>query len=344
MEFANYASRTIINDNYVGEDGVMGSMVGDVNNDGTPDIYVGNGGPPIGTADQFFVSVFGTMEELNYEDQTALIDYPAIIPPGFPEVAYPYRTHGTTFVDIDNDGLIEIAVVNGGPAGGDSTRREPNRLFKVQPETPANFLRVRVNGDGEFISRDAIGTRVALRVSKRGSAPWMLYKTLFGGSCFSAQNSFWLHFGLADADSIELMQITWPNGSASEITSGLSVNTFVKVGVGRTGNLMVKSTPLSETFQERPSAFTLEQNYPNPFNPSTTIRYTTQTEGPVEIKVFDLLGQQVATLVEEFQPAGTWAAVWDGRNDRGYPVASGLYSYRMKVNDIVVSRRMMLTR
>jgi hypothetical protein len=81
--------------------------------------------------------------------------------------------------------------------------------------------------------------------------------------------------------------------------------------------------------QELPQGFVLEQNYPNPFNPTTTIRYGLPSAANVSIKVFNILGQEVITLVNQQQPAGTFQAVWDGRSSAGNPVASGVYFYSM---------------
>ena len=72
----------------------------------------------------------------------------------------------------------------------------------------------------------------------------------------------------------------------------------------------------------------MSQNYPNPFNPSTTIEYTLPAASQVELTIYDILGQRVATLVDGHRPAGTHQVTWDGRSD-GVPVASGVYLYRM---------------
>ncbi|MFQ5824739.1 MAG: S8 family serine peptidase [bacterium] len=80
-----------------------------------------------------------------------------------------------------------------------------------------------------------------------------------------------------------------------------------------------------------PEAFELEQNYPNPFNPETELRYTLPTSGEVELVIMNLLGQTVRTLVADSQSAGRHSKVWDGRNDQGNQVASGIYLYRISV-------------
>ena len=86
----------------------------------------------------------------------------------------------------------------------------------------------------------------------------------------------------------------------------------------------------------------LLQNYPNPFNPSTAIGYQLSADGWVVLKVYNTLGQEVATLVDEVQTAGYKTATWNGRNDFGSPVASGLYIYTLKAGNVVKSERMLL--
>jgi hypothetical protein len=341
--YQDVAPQTIINNLYVMEEGVMGCMVGDVNNDGAPDIYVGNGGPPFGVSDQFYVSAPVSFGDVVFEDMTSLIDFAPEIPDGFPEPPYPYRTHGTAFVDIDNDGQLEIAVVNGGPSVSPDIKREPNRLFRLNVSSPSATFRVRPIGNGETVSRDAIGTRIALRVSREGSAPWTVHRTLFAGSCFSAQNGFQLHFGLADADSIEQMDIIWPDGTTSTISGGLTVNGTAEVRLDSLGNTIVTGVGTEPEPYGLVREFSLAQNFPNPFNPSTTIRYTT-AGAHVRIEVFDVLGKRVTTLVDENQEAGTWSATWDGRDDAGRVVASGLYVYRLTAGSQILSRKMLLTR
>jgi len=97
-----------------------------------------------------------------------------------------------------------------------------------------------------------------------------------------------------------------------------------------------------------PDGFALEQNYPNPFNPSTTISYTVGRPGsamtPIATRlvIYNTLGQKVATLVDEIQSPGTYTVVWDGANESGEAVASGVYLYRLENDDLTMTRKMIL--
>ena len=90
---------------------------------------------------------------------------------------------------------------------------------------------------------------------------------------------------------------------------------------------------------DQPSVFHLGQNYPNPFNPSTTIKYSIPADGIVTMKVYDILGKEVCTLVNEYQQAGTFDVVFEGSN-----LASGVYYYQLKTSDMTATKKLMLTK
>ncbi|MBW7888725.1 MAG: T9SS type A sorting domain-containing protein [Bacteroidetes bacterium] len=86
-----------------------------------------------------------------------------------------------------------------------------------------------------------------------------------------------------------------------------------------------------------PEKFTLEQNYPNPFNPATTIRYSVPSMQKIELKVYDLLGREVQTLVNELQSQGNYEVRFDAST-----LASGIYIYRLQSGSFVTTKKMML--
>ncbi|GAB4377290.1 MAG: hypothetical protein Kow0042_24770 [Calditrichia bacterium] len=90
--------------------------------------------------------------------------------------------------------------------------------------------------------------------------------------------------------------------------------------------------------------FRLEQNYPNPFNPSTLIKYRIARRGDYELAVFNLVGQKIRTLINTHVLEGEHQVTWDGRNDEGIQVPSGIYFYRLKGKDLNLTRKMMLIR
>jgi choice-of-anchor B domain-containing protein len=91
-----------------------------------------------------------------------------------------------------------------------------------------------------------------------------------------------------------------------------------------------------------PVAARLEQNFPNPFNPSTTIAYSLDASGPVTLSVFDVTGARVRTLVDASRPSGRHQVEWNGTDDRGRAVASGVYYCRLDASGGELTRKMVL--
>ena len=87
---------------------------------------------------------------------------------------------------------------------------------------------------------------------------------------------------------------------------------------------------VNEKDLQRPESFRLEQNFPNPFNPQTTIEYTLPQRQLVKIKIYDSLGREVTTLVNQFQDIGTHRIQWDGSDVSGRKVSSGVYYYQLQ--------------
>jgi len=93
-----------------------------------------------------------------------------------------------------------------------------------------------------------------------------------------------------------------------------------------------------------PLASALAANYPNPFNASTTIGYQLAQEGSVELRVYNLVGQHIRTLVHERQKAGFFQTSWDGKDEGGNEVGSGLYFFVLRSGGLFQSRRALLMR
>jgi hypothetical protein len=91
-----------------------------------------------------------------------------------------------------------------------------------------------------------------------------------------------------------------------------------------------------------PVTASLMQNYPNPFNPTTEIAYELKADQPVNLQIFNAKGQLVKTLVDEVQTAGTKTVTWNGTDDNGNSVTSGVYFYKMKSSTFESARKMIL--
>ncbi|MDP3581782.1 MAG: T9SS type A sorting domain-containing protein, partial [Ignavibacteria bacterium] len=94
-----------------------------------------------------------------------------------------------------------------------------------------------------------------------------------------------------------------------------------------------------ESNKEIPTGFELSQNFPNPFNPETIISYKVQAASNVSLKVYDVLGREVATLVNDYLQAGNYNSQFAIRNSK---LSSGVYFYTMKANGFVATKKMIL--
>ncbi len=99
-----------------------------------------------------------------------------------------------------------------------------------------------------------------------------------------------------------------------------------------------------EQVDARPAALNLAQNYPNPFNQSTVIRVDLETRADMELAVYSMSGQKVATLARGPYWPGTYSFTWDGRTARGADLASGVYTCRLRANGRVLARKLVLLR
>lgn len=113
--------------------------------------------------------------------------------------------------------------------------------------------------------------------------------------------------------------------------------------------LVAATPPIDTAVREarvdaRPAAFHLAQNFPNPFNQSTVIRVALETRAEMELAVYNISGQKVATLAQGLYPSGAYTFTWDGRNTHGAELASGVYCYRLRANGREQTRKLILLR
>ena len=144
------------------------------------------------------------------------------------------------------------------------------------------------------------------------------------------RDSILTHTEFTEEDTVGVhnvvFRVTDPAGASDEVTLVLKIVTPVGIDM------------------PRPTETALLGNAPNPFNPTTAIRFSLASDAHVTVTVYDVLGQQVTTLVNELRAAGYYTAVWNGRDAVGRPSASGPYFVRMVCGDYVSTRRMMLVR
>ena len=124
---------------------------------------------------------------------------------------------------------------------------------------------------------------------------------------------------------------------------------FVFVGqIGAlTSHWLIKEKKIKEAHNpevagSNPACAMVHQNYPNPFNPVTTLRYDLPENGHVNITIYDMLGREVKTLINQTQDAGYRSIIWDATNDYGKPVSAGIYLYQIHTGEFVQTKKMVL--
>jgi hypothetical protein len=122
-------------------------------------------------------------------------------------------------------------------------------------------------------------------------------------------------------------------------SGGISFNYRLKQ-IDNDGNFEYSNS--LEVILDTPSKSEALQNYPNPFNPSTTISYKIQSQCRTTIKIYDLLGKEVAILVNEEKPAGKYEVVWNGKDNLGKRLTSGVYFYKLIAGTFIQTRKMLL--
>ncbi len=179
-----------------------------------------------------------------------------------------------------------------------------------------------------------------------------------------------LESGLASIEVVRLSNATVeiPAGSGnfynegdvvifSPATNDLILSHAVKIDNNSAATVLFRATDADGNFSEcdpiytvlsasTPDAFELKQNFPNPFNPSTTINFNVIASDlgnlPVTLKIYDISGREVKTLVNESLQSGHYAVEWDGTNNQSQQVAGGIYIYRITAGTYVATRKMVL--
>lgn len=143
-----------------------------------------------------------------------------------------------------------------------------------------------------------------------------------------------------DADMLQ-----WRSVSSVSIDQQSNIVTFTSSDLSNYYTLSATAsvTGVDESTAETvPTEFVLQQNYPNPFNPSTTIRFEVPVQSQVQLSVYNLLGQRIAVLLNENKAAGVYAVQWNGQDDHGRTVSSGIYLIKLDAGSQTQIRRMTL--
>lgn len=145
-------------------------------------------------------------------------------------------------------------------------------------------------------------------------------------------------------DAGQEMRTVWAGHSFMHIRNAeegmLARNKFL----GEAFSFFMTGTSVDWTDTEIPKVTSLSDNFPNPFNPSTRIRFSLSQKSHVRLRIYDVTGRLVRVLIDEKRNAGAYDAVWDGKNDKGKSIASGIYFCRMEAADYERTLKMVLLR
>ena len=139
-----------------------------------------------------------------------------------------------------------------------------------------------------------------------------------------------LNFTVAEDFDGEEIEVTVSKYRLNENVEGVNVvGVFTKSAMGIESDLI-------------PGQYSLHQNYPNPFNPETTLRYDLPENSLVNITIYDMLGREVKTLINQTQDAGYRSVIWNATNDYGKPVSAGIYLYQIQAGEYISTKKMVL--
>ncbi|MFO7889680.1 MAG: FlgD immunoglobulin-like domain containing protein [bacterium] len=103
-----------------------------------------------------------------------------------------------------------------------------------------------------------------------------------------------------------------------------------------------KQTGVKENKHTVPEGYLLHQNYPNPFNPATTITYSIPEAANIQVSIYTMKGTKIKTYVTDHKNAGQYSIVWNGKNDSGYDVSTGVYLITLQANEYTATKKVML--
>ena len=219
--------------------------------------------------------------------------------------------------DYDNDGDLDLYSVNYAVPNSQNGTPAPNYLIRNDQGNLKNWVLIKCIGTTS--NRDGAGARIKVKANINSQSYWQNRFVQTGTSSFAFQEDMRQHFGLGNAAVIDSIIIEWPSG-ATDIYTNIGANNIYKVTEGMGIAIGINNNSLSA-----PENFKLYQNYPNPFNPVTTIEYELIKGGDVKLNVYDILGKEVVSLVNERQNSGLHSVRLNASD-----LSSGIYFYEME--------------
>lgn len=252
--------------------------------------------------------------------------------PGSDEVEITGTLNALSFTTLQVDGIefrVNAATVYLGPDDQPIKIEDLHLGMTVQ-------VKARQQGNGELL---ALQVKVEDRRALAGSVTQVSGNTIYVQDLPHVVTASSL---LLDAQNRQVSMNALRTGQQVELVaqarqSQLEVVTLRIIFSGPTG-VKEGGSPAA------PSSFALWQNYPNPFNPSTVIRFALPQAGQMRLAVYNILGHRIRMLMEGVRPAGEFQVTWDGRDETGRQMASGIYFYRLEAQGQIQTRKLTLIR
>ena len=225
------------------------------------------------------------------------------------------HSNSTTWADFNNDGFLDLYLSNNG---------SENRLYMSNAGNSNHWLELKLVG--VTVNRSAIGARV--RIVAGGLSQ---IREVQGGSGHNGQNSLPVEFGLGANEMVDSIIVNWPGGPI-DIHTNIPSDQILTVTEGQ---IIV---PVEMANNNKPAGYVLSQNYPNPFNPSTTIEYSIPERTDVKLTVINIVGEEVAELVNQIMDAGSYSVEFSAKG--GLP--SGVYFYSLQAGNFITNKKMIL--
>ncbi|MGB2870081.1 MAG: FG-GAP-like repeat-containing protein [Bacteroidota bacterium] len=145
-------------------------------------------------------------------------------------------------------------------------------------------------------------------------------------------------------DSMTILKVTWnATNSVYDTTSKTKALNTKRWGLRVIERKLGTGVEAKDLVIITPEDYKLDQNYPNPFNPSTTIRFSLPLTDRISLRVYDIGGKEIRTLIDnELRPAGRSEVVWNGKDNRGFPVSSGTYFYTLRFGNFQKTNKMIM--
>ena len=273
----------------------------------------------------------------------------------------PIQTRMTYYNNIGSNGYVPRAYIDGFIDGTSAYNTWPGAIEgRFLDPSPISITLSGTRSGNDLIMNAAIYAGMSVN-----SSNWRVHWVVVQDGISEPQNSpngyvpFVHH-------AVHRTMLPDANGSAITITQGQTVNIprTITLGTGWIANdckviVFVQNntdkkvqnaevinvgvlTDVEDSGTGIPSEFALTQNFPNPFNPSTTIKYALSEKSFVSLKIYNMLGEEVRTLVSQDRTAGFHETQWDGRGNDGREVPSGVYLYQMTAGKFSEARKMIL--